>query len=225
MAEVLIRNKKLLNQLNGFADEFFSIDGYDDKKHWKYSKEEHLTRGEYFCSEDHLNYKLSTKESHSGFPEEHFAQPITTMVRNDPDKFGLFKNKVKDDFATEIGAMHSALLNYYPPGGFVGWHTNWNANCYQILFTWSKSGNGYFKYLDNTTGKIVTIHDKPGWQCRHYYFGKKDEDDDHCWHAAYAAEDRITLAYKFVNKSLKDPADAGARMLRDQLIEEIESED
>jgi hypothetical protein len=70
--------------LNGFADEFFSIDGYDDKKHWKYSKEEHLTRGEYFCSEDHLNYKLSTKESHSGFPEEHFAQPITNMVRNDP---------------------------------------------------------------------------------------------------------------------------------------------
>jgi hypothetical protein len=66
------------------------------------------------------------------------------------------------------------------------------------MFTWSNSGNGYFKYLDNTTGKIVTIQDKPGWQCRHYYFGKKDELNNNCWHAAYAGEDRITLAYKFV---------------------------
>ena len=45
MAEVLIRNKKLLTRLDGFVDEFFSIEGYDDKKHWKYSKEEHLTLG------------------------------------------------------------------------------------------------------------------------------------------------------------------------------------
>tara|TARA_R110000868_G_scaffold106939_2_gene292901 strand:- start:531 stop:1205 length:675 start_codon:yes stop_codon:yes gene_type:complete len=223
--EVNIKNKKLLNQLDGFKDEFFSIKGYDDKKHWRYSKEEHLNRGEYFCSEDHLNFKLSEKETHSGFPEEHFAQPISSMVKNDPDKFLGFRNKVKNDFAVEIGAMHSALLNYYPPGGFVGWHTNWNANCYQILFTWSKSGKGYFKYLDNETDKIVTIHDVPGWQCRYYYFGRKDEIDNHCWHSAYAGEDRITLAYKFENKSLKDPANAGALMLRDQLIEEIESED
>jgi hypothetical protein len=43
----------------------------------EYSKEEHLTLGEYFCSQDHLNYKLSEKETHSGYPEEHFAQPIT----------------------------------------------------------------------------------------------------------------------------------------------------
>jgi hypothetical protein len=43
----------------------------------QYSKKEHLTQGEYFCSQDHLNYKLSEKETHSGYPEEHFAQPIT----------------------------------------------------------------------------------------------------------------------------------------------------
>jgi hypothetical protein len=28
--------------------------------------------------------------------------------------------------------MHSALLNYYPPGGFVGWHTNWNASVIRL---------------------------------------------------------------------------------------------
>lgn len=225
MTEVIIRNKKLLNRLNGFVDEFYAIEGYDDQKHWMYSKKEHTENGEYYCGQEHLDYKLATQETHSGFPEEHFAQPITNMVRNDPDKFLGFKDKVKNDFAVEIGAMHSALLNYYPPGGFVGWHTNWNANCYQLLFTWSKTGDGYFKYLDNATGEIVTIQDKPGWQCRHFYFGSKLEEDYHCWHSAYAGCDRITLAYKFVNNSLQDPSDASARMLRDQLIEEIESED
>jgi hypothetical protein len=38
MAEVLIHNKKLLTRLDGFVDEFFSIEGYDDKKHWNILK-------------------------------------------------------------------------------------------------------------------------------------------------------------------------------------------
>lgn len=224
MTEVVIRNKNLLNRLNGFIDEFFQIEGYDDPKYRVFSSEENVENAEYYCGKEWLEHMLLNWNAHSGYPEQHMAQPVSTMVAKDRDKFINFKEKVKNDFAAEIGAMHSALLNYYPPGGFVGWHTNWNANCYQILFTWSKSGNGYFKYYDKKKNEIVTIQDVPGWQCRHFYFGRKDELDHHCWHAAYAGEDRITLAYKFTNNSLNDPMDATARMLRDQLIEEIESE-
>jgi hypothetical protein len=73
MAEVFIHNKKLLTRLDGFVDEFFSIEGYDNKKHWTFSKKEHLTQGEYFCSQDHLNYKLSEKEVHSGLSRRTFC--------------------------------------------------------------------------------------------------------------------------------------------------------
>lgn len=225
MTEVTIRNKNLLNRLNGFVDEFFSIDDYDNSKYQVSSSPDHSANPEYYCSREWLDHMLNNWESHSGFPEQHMAQPITKMVQEDPDKFTAFRDKVKRDFTVEIGAAHSALLNYYPTGGFVGWHTNWNANCYQILFTWSKSGNGYFKYYDKQKDEIVTIQDKPGWQCRHYYFGRKDEPDHHCWHSAYAGEDRITLAYKFVNNSINHPDNAHAIFLRDQLIEEIESEE
>jgi hypothetical protein len=225
MTEVIIRNKKILAKLNSFADELFSIEGYNNPNYRMYGGEFAMTNPEYYCSNEWLHHKMNDWISHSGFPEEHYSQPMTNMARESSEKFEALKNKIRTDFTTEIGAMHAALTNYYPPGGFVGWHTNWNANCYQILFTWSKTGNGYFKYYDKQKDEIVTIQDVPGWQCRHFYFGRKDEPDHHCWHAAYAGEDRITLAYKFTNGSLKDPMDTQARMLRDQLIEEIESEE
>ena len=224
MTEVVIRNKNLLNRLNEFIDEFFSINEYNNERYRAHGGDKALTDPEYYCDREWLDHMLLNWESHSGFPEQHLSQPMSWMAKEDPEKFLKLKNKAREDFTTEIGATSSALFNYYPPGGFVGWHTNWNANCYQILFTWSKTGNGYFKYYDKQKDEIVKIQDVPGWQCRHFYFGRKDEPENHCWHSAYAGEDRITLAYKFTNGSLKDPADAQARMLRDQCVEEIETE-
>lgn len=224
MTEVVIRNKDLLQQLDSFVEEYFAIDGYDNEANREFSTQGALEDPEWYCSREYLEQQLLRGQDHSGFPEEHMAYPISSSVRNDPAKFSGFRDKVKHDFAQELGAHTSALLNYYPPGGFVGWHTNWNANAYQVLFTWSRTGNGYFKYLDKETGEIVTIQDQPGWQCRHYYFGKKDEPDHHCWHAAYAGCDRITLAYKYENKSKNDPQDALAQQMRDVMLTDITEE-
>lgn len=224
MTEVAIRNKDLLDTLDGFKDMFFSIPEHADQSHRTISSEQAVVDPEYFCGDDYLKTQLALGSKHSGFPEEYMSHPVSNMVKAHPEQFEEFKNRVKHQFASELGAHTSALLNYYPKGGFVGWHTNWNANAYQVLFTWSRTGDGYFKYLDSKTGEIVTIQDKPGWQCRHYYFGRDDEPEHHCWHAAYAGCDRITLAYKFVNKHKGDPQDAMAIAMRDQLIEEIETE-
>lgn len=224
MTEVVIRNKTFLNKLNEFVDEFFSFDAYEDTKYRVTSPDEIVAKGEYYCSDEWLYHMLEKWETHEGYPEQYMSQALSKMAGKDPEKYNEFYNKWRKDFTLEIGAMHSALLSYYPTGGFVGWHTNWNANAYQVLFTWSKSGNGYFRYYDKQKDEIVTIQDKPGWQCRHFYFGRKDEPDHHCWHAAYAGEPRITLAYKFANYSLDDPINDNAIYMRDCLIDEIESE-
>lgn len=223
MTEVVIRNKDLLKTLDSFVEDFFSREGYDDSKYHVYSDEKDKSNGEFFCSEEYLTECLS-RDILVGVPDRHFAQPISKMVREDPEKWKSYMQRVKYDFAAEIGAHTSALLSYYPPGGFVGWHTNYDASAYQVLFTWSKSGNGYFRYRDNDTGEIVSIQDKAGWQCRHYYFGPEDEPENLCWHSAYAGEDRITLAYKFCGYGRNDPRDQQARDLRDLLIEDIETE-
>ena len=226
MTEVTIRNKLLLDKLDSFVDDFYNIDGHYDVTHRTLSSKKALEDPEYFCNEEYLQSQIDIGREHSGFPEEYMSHTVAAMVAHHPEKFTAWRTKVKRDFAVELGAMHSALLNYYPPRGFVGWHTNWNANAYQVLFTWSKDGDGYFKYRDSRTGKIVTIQDKPGWQCRHYYFGHKDEPEEyHCWHAAYAGCDRLTLAYKFENDGLNSAINASVRLLRDELITEIEAED
>ena len=225
MTEVVIRNKNLLNILDELKDELFAIEGYDDPQYKLYDGEFAISNPEYYCTREWLDKKLAEWDIHSGYPEEHCSQPLTRMATANPDKFQAFTNKTRYELTAELGATHAALTNYYPVGGFVGWHTNWNANAYQILFTWSKDGNGYFKYYDKSKDEVVTIQDVPGWQCRYYYFGRKDEPDHHCWHAAYAGSERITLAYKFTNDFHGGEEDAKAQAMRDQLIEEIESED
>lgn len=218
--EIELRNKELIKTLNGFSDKFLSDPDHNDPRAWVFSSEEDRSKGEYYCDREYLDECMN---SHLvGAPERHFAQPISKMVRIDP-KWKDYMQRVKYDFAAEIGAHTSALLSYYPPGGFVGWHTNYDANAYQVLFTWS-TGNGYFRYLDNKTGEIVTHQDVAGWQCRHYYFGAENEPEDHCWHSAYAGDERITLAYKFCGYGKDDPRDKQARAMRDLLIEEIETE-
>jgi|TARA_R110000868_G_scaffold188385_1_gene431099 hypothetical protein len=224
MSEIQLTNTKILQHLNNLKDDFFSKPNYDDKKYRVRSKNwNHCNIEDFYCSRTYLDYLLRDESSHLGYPEEHMAQPISYMEKVDPDLWTEFRKKARIDFTLEIGAQHAALTNYYPPGGFVGWHTNWDANAYQVLFTWSRTGDGYFRYYDKKNDEIITVEDKPGWQARHYYFGRKDELDHHCWHSAFTWSDRITLAYKFDNVRLDSPYNKTAILLRDQLIEELET--
>ena len=223
MSEVTIRNKDFLATLDSFVEGMFEGGSPNDPLYYAYEDAEDMDKGEYYCSREYLRQCLDADHL-IGPPERHFAQPISNMVRKDPERWTNYMQMVKYDFAAEIGAHTSALLSYYPPGGFVGWHTNYDASAYQVLFTWSKTGNGYFRYWDKEKDEIVTIQDKPGWQCRHFYFGPEDEPHNHCWHSAYAGDERITLAYKFCGYGLDDPRNDKAIRMRDLLIEEIESE-
>ena len=224
MTEVVIRNKELLETLDGFLNTFLSIEGYNDSKYHFFAPEDAPGNGERYCNEDNLYAQMALGSKHSGFPEQHFSQPVSQMAQRDPDKWKSIEYTVKKKFPEVLGVHSSALFNYYPPGGFVGWHTNWNANAYQLLFTWSRTGNGYFKYWDLEKQEIITIQDVPGWQCRWYYFGRHDEPNHHCWHAAYAGCDRVTLAYKVLNDRIGSDTDRKAIILKDQIIEDIETE-
>ena len=132
--EVKIRNKDFLATLDRFKDEMFSVHGYNNPDYYAYSSRDDVVRGEYYTSEEYLR-NVSLKGDLVGPPDRHFAQPIAKMVREDPEKWSAYMQMVKYDFASEIGAHTSALLSYYPPGGFVGWHINYDATAYQVLFT------------------------------------------------------------------------------------------
>ena len=224
MTEVVIRNQEFLDRLNEISDELLNTPNHCQEKYWARHSKEAITAGTKYTEEEYLRECL-TSDGLVGAPEKHWAQPIAKMCMEDPHIWEDYKHKVKVDFTKELGAHTSALLSYYPPGGYVGWHTNYDANAYQILFTWS-DGKGYFRYYDQEKDEIVHLPDVKGWQCRHYYFGSDKEPENLCWHSAYSGGERITLAYKFVNNGVAngDTKDTQAKLMRDMLIEEIESE-
>jgi len=226
MTEVVIKNQELLDELNGSLDKFLAIEGRNDRKYEVWEPHDGRTNGQHYTSDEYIKEKLKMGDKHSGFPEEHYSQPIGKMAREDPDKWGQIMWEIKKELPAFIGAHSNALFNYYPCKGHVGWHTNWNANAYQILFSWSETGESWFKYRDPETKEVVTVQDKPGWNCRHYYFGHQSERDHHCWHAMYTECERVTLAFKVVNgKGLHDPINSKAVQMRDQIIEDISNED
>jgi len=181
---------------------------------------------EWFASEEYLRERMLPRwNEHIGYPKTYRIFPVERLAgrREDDPEWMKYWNWGRYELPPEIGTASSALFVHYPVDGLTGWHTNWNANAYQILFTWSETGDGFFRYYDKQKDEVVTVEDKPGWQCRWYYFGRKDEPDHHCWHTCYTRCRRMTLAFKFSNNGLDYDEDAMARMLRDELVNEIES--
>lgn len=228
--EVPIRNTSLLKRLDTLVEEFYNIYNplRNDIKVFRGHREDSVPMRadiDWYMSRERLQHYLDDWENHDGDPHDYHAIPVGNLRKSDPDSWNELYEKWRFKFATDIGVSSCALMNFYPERGLTGWHTNWAANAYQILFTWSKTGDGYFAYYDKEKDEVVKIQDKPGWQCRWFYFGRKDEPEHHCWHGCYTNSERITLAYKFSNDSKSSPKDEYAQMLRDELVEDIMREE
>lgn len=219
--ELELRNEALRTMFDGFRDEFFKIrdehgvdDGVSVNMQDGYS-------GEYYCEEEYL--MMIQEEGHEGFPDKYNSINIPQLAREKPEVWREYLDRVKNRTAEYIGAHTSALSLFYPSGGFVGWHTNHNCSSYQLLFTWSENGDGFFRYQDPKTKEIVTLQDKPGWNVRAHYFGNEKEQDHMLWHSAYTNCDRFSFAYKWVNDGLGSDRDEICREMFEEAILEVET--
>lgn len=221
MTELVIRNKEILKKLNYVKETVLNSNIKElSKRYDMHFPDDAKTNGEHYITEQYLNKHMNSV-THKGFPVEHYSSPIEHLIDKDP-LIAEINQYAREDFISELGGNASAVFLYYPPGGFVGWHTNQNNSGHQFIFSWSEKGDGYFQYYDKQKQAIVKIPDQAGWQARHYHFGK--EEPDHCWHSAYTNVPRITICvlFRWWDKlHMKDQILA----MKDQLIEEIESED
>ena len=117
-----------------------------------------------------------------------------------------------------LGVKNNALTAWYPPGGFISWHNNANAAAYNLIFTWSETGEGQFEYVDPISKKVVVMQDKPGWQCKAAYFGHYGEPERLFYHAAKSDCWRCTVSFTFDTSVL-------SAELREDLLEEISSDE
>lgn len=217
--EIELKNKELLNMMEELRKEFYQLkedhgveDGISERL------EVPDVTNEYYCEEEYLEFINPT--THVGFPTSYYSINMPQLKRKQPDIWSDYVERVKNKTAALLGAHTSALALMYPPEGFVAWHTNWNSPSYQILFTWSETGEGYFRYKDPSTGEIITLHDKPGWNVRYHYFGSVEEKEHVLWHCAYTKCDRFSFAYKYENGGINSAKDAMVKeMLEDTLYE------
>lgn len=223
MTELTIRNKDILSKLDYIKSEVLKTNVLTDKelqrKHSMVDPADALTDPEKYLGSDYL-FKHMNDLDHKGFPVEHHSLPVDHMSKSDTNLKQIV-NYTKTDFIADLGANSDAVFLYYPPGGFVGWHTNQNNSGWQFIFSWSEKGDGYFQYYDKQKEEIVKLPDKSGWQARHYHFG--EDEQDHCWHSAYTNVPRITVCVLFRWWD-KPHMKKQILAMKDQLIEEIESE-
>ena len=214
MREVLIKNKEILNRLNGFIDTIHSLDiselEISEKNPGDQVPLDKLNK-HYATSKDYLQIilKKASEKRFEGPPEiikgidigQLYGSPISGPWRE-------FADDAKFNFARELGVQQNALCCYYPEDGYIGWHDNRDAPGYTILFNWSKGGDAFYRYRDWKTGEVHTIHDRPGWTCKTGWYGPGEKSTFHC---AMTNEPRWSIAFYARNK-----------VMRDYIIDEIE---
>lgn len=215
MLDIPINNPEILQSLNKFL--WF----YDERNKeiskcrlWCNSKER-----EHYTGDKHRDSIMSRGSIHNGFPEngnyysfktdhENSSKALTTKVIENYTTFN-------EELQVKLCTRGNGLCAMYPPKGFISWHNNANASAYNLIFTWSETGDGYFKYIDGYTGKEITIQDRKGWQCKAGYFGAYDEEPEKLlYHSASTDCWRITVAYLFNRKEISIG-------LQEDVIEEI----
>jgi len=203
MQDIPIRNSDLLKDLKRL-EKFATNDVLQDMK----------MRGEFFTEKDqkwytsipYLKDVIAKGKEHDGYPAtiKSYSLQHNTFLINDSHNPARVRQSLKEiwdcleTLETKYCLKTNALFAVYPPGGFIAWHNNANASAYNVIFTWSETGEGDFSYLDRRKSKIIKMQDKPGWQCKLGYFAAyQDNPADLVYHCAKTECWRMTISFVF----------------------------
>ena len=206
MKEIPIVNQDFLNILKQWEWFYENRDHVDSVIHrigtGKGRKPER-TGYSYWTGEEYLKVIQNRGRSHEGYPDDLSAYNIRIDQAKwkgdiiDQDVYDKYTN-YNEQMMIELSTRHNALCTLYPPGGYISWHNNANASAYNLIFTWSETGDGCFQYVDGKTNEMVVLQDKPGWQCRYGYFGSyHDSPEKLVYHSARTDCWRMTISYIF----------------------------
>lgn len=147
-------------------------------------------------SKEYLLSQQSKKVS--GYPVAARGVDFNTLIKHDRSNLHMLKyvpvlQEINHEIQSFFCSRCTALMMYYPAGGFVDWHTNANAYGYNALLTYSKTGQGAFLYQHPHTKEIITLEDAPGWSLK---LGSFDTwGGSPLWHSAYTECERLTWSY------------------------------
>ena len=230
--DIDLKNKEFLDILNGYSSTVLKRDSSEQvpsilKDVPIMGK---MEEPEKWLSDEYMHQIINEGTRHEGYPL--MMNAYSSIKHNDGSKhqtWGMelksLTGKLNKDIIQYISCRNNALNAVYPPKGFISWHNNANAPGYNLILTYSETGEGWFDYWDHAKGERVRIHDKPGWQAKMTFFGpyseigkgyvtKHADPDQICYHAAYTDCYRITVAFVFAN----------ADNFWEEVIEDLETE-
>lgn len=206
MINIKIKNSKVLGHLNTYSDFILNKYNSGELDKLKISCPDH-TRDRWL-KDDYLERIIARGKEHDGYPESIRIFRGIMPDGNETDlnleellEYRQVTQELNSALMSELSAKKNTLASTYPPGGWISWHNNANAKGYNILFTWSETGDGWFEYWDTKENKKIRIPDVKGWQCKMGYFGGYDNPDKLVYHAASTECLRITVAYVFAESN------------------------
>lgn len=200
-------NPELLSILEDFSTFFFSRDysslesliGSDP--HMKNISIKEMA--DKATSKEYLEEALLVPPRDYGFPRHSWGLELSLDRKYIPDKDLVNKcNEIDRKLLNFFGARNNALQMFYPSGGYIGWHTNCNAEGYNIVISCNPGADGYFVHYDHINKKYNYFYDKPGWNVKAGYFGSDREPEKMYWHAAKTNTPRLTLSYIVYDKNI-----------------------
>lgn len=106
---------------------------------------------------------------------------------------GMVADKVRETF--DIGKGWGVTCSghfWYPPGGYMGWHTNSSVPDWRLYISYAEEPDkSFFRYRDPGSHEIVTAMDH-GWAVRLFLVDR----DTPLWHAIYSDTNRFSLGYR-----------------------------
>lgn len=210
MRKINLINKDVLSLLDSYIDnvKVFQEKGlFQDESDLQHYGRDHPidTKG---ISNAYMHHIIQKGEAHEGFPDaarmwrygstlddQNAAKKILT--NETVIDFRRESKNIVDEITSTLGARHNALMAHYPPDGYIGWHNNANAHGYNIILTWSETGEGWFDYFDLETQGRIRMPDQKGWTAKMGYFGGWHNPDKLFYHAAATDCMRVTLSFVF----------------------------
>lgn len=189
-----INNPRVRMILEDFRDNFFGQE-IDLSNHRCFGAKV-MDRQDHFTGTEYLNKVKEMGQKHAGGATVSYSYALKPnhYFGEDKEQYADRFNRLNERLGTELGVKGHALAQIYPPGGFIGWHNNADASGYNLIFTYSLEGKGWFRYIDPHTNEQVTIQDQPGWNLKAGYFGSYDEDHL-VYHCAATQCWRMTISY------------------------------
>ena len=104
---------------------------------------------------------------------------------------GKIRLMLKDKYKGEVVVSGQF---YYPPTGYMGWHTNCGDPCERFYITWaSEDKKSFFRYYDYEKDEIITDYDDKGITVRRFHIPDRAP---HLWHCVGSECDRLSIGFR-----------------------------